>query len=211
MPNDAGNYYRERDIVPGHLRVELERAKIIITNYHAFQPRETIKAAALTKRMAGVETGAFKESPAQMVRRVCRDLGNKKNIIVMNDEAHHCYRRKPKPLDGEKLTGDDLVEAKRRDEEARVWISGIEAVKAKLGVKAIYDLSATPFFLKGSGYPEGKLFPWVASDFSLIDAIESGIVKIPRVPVTDNRMIGDDPTFRNFWDRIRDGHNSYSR
>ena len=81
----------------------------------------------------------------------------------------------PKPDDeGEKLTGDERLEAKRRDEEARVWISGIEAVKAKIGVKAIYDLSATPFFLRGSGYPEGTLFPWVVSDFSLIDAIEAG-------------------------------------
>lgn len=57
------------------------------------------------------------------------------------------------------------VEAKNREEEARVWISGIEAVKAKIGVKAIYDLSATPFFPRGSGYPEGTLFPWVVSDF----------------------------------------------
>ena len=86
-----------------------------------------------------------------MVRRVCRELGTKKNIIVLNDEAHHCYRRKPEAED-EKLTGDDRLEAKTREEEARIWISGIEAVRAKIGVKAIYDLSATPFFLRGSGY-----------------------------------------------------------
>ena len=138
-----------------------------------------------------------------MVRRVCRELGNKKNIIVINDEAHHCYRRKP---DGEdvKLTGDDRKEAEKREEEARVWISGIEAVKAKIGVKAIYDLSATPFFLRGSGYPEGTLFPWVVSDFSLIDAIEAGIVKVPRVPVADDSMTGDQPTYRDLWLRIRE-------
>ena len=64
----------------------------------------------------------------------------------------------------------------------------LEAVKAKIGIKAIYDLSATPFFLRGSGYPEGTLFPWVVSDFSLIDAIECGIVKVPRVPVADDSM-----------------------
>jgi len=114
-----------------------------------------------------------------------------------------CYRRKP---DGEDqtLTGDDRFEAKNREEEARIWISGIEAVKAKIGVKAIYDLSATPFFLRGSGYPEGTLFPWVASDFSLIDAIEAGIVKVPRVPVADDSMTGDQPTYRDLWLRIRD-------
>jgi hypothetical protein len=82
-----------------------------------------------------------------------------------------------------RLTGDERVEAEQREAEARVWISGLEAVKEKLGVRAVYDLSATPFFLRGSGYPEGTLFPWVVSDFSVIDAIESGIVKIPRVPV----------------------------
>jgi type III restriction enzyme len=77
-------------------------------------------------------------------------------------------------------------------------------VKAKIGVKAIYDLSATPFFLRGSGYPEGTLFPWVVSDFSLIDAIEAGIVKVPRVPVADDSMTGDQPTYRDLWLRIRE-------
>src|SRR5262249_8315239 len=104
----------------------------------------------------------------------------------------------------EKLTGDDRIEAKNRAEEARIWLSGIEAVKAKIGVKAIYDLSATPFFLRGSGYPEGTLFPWVVSDFSLIDAIESGIVKVPRVPVADDALTGDQPTYRDLWLRIRE-------
>ena len=138
-----------------------------------------------------------------MVRRVCRELGAKKNIIVLNDEAHHCYRRKPDSED-EKLTGDDRVEAKQRDQEARVWISGLEAVRAKIGVKAIYDLSATPFFLRGSGYPEGTLFPWVVADFSLIDAIEAGVVKVPRVPVADDSMTGAQPTYRDLWLRIRE-------
>jgi len=68
----------------------------------------------------------------------------------------------------------------------------------------VYDLSATPFFLRGSDYPEGVLFPWVVSDFSLIDAIESGIVKVPRVPVADDAMVGDQPTYRDLWLRIRD-------
>jgi len=84
-----------------------------------------------------------------------------------------------------------------------VWISGIEAVKAKLGVRAIYDLSATPFFLLGSGYSDGTLFPWVVSDFSLIDAIEAGIVKVPRVPVSDDALSGTQPTYRDLWLRIR--------
>ncbi len=76
-------------------------------------------------------------------------------------------------------------------------------MKAKLGVKVVYDLSATPFFLRGSGYPEGTLFQWVVSDFSLIDAIEAGIVKVPRVPVADDSMTGEGPTYRDIWPRIR--------
>src|SRR3546814_3047197 len=82
--------------------------------------------------------------------------------------------------------GEDKDEAKKNNEAARLWISGIEAVKRKLGVRTVYDLSATPFFLRGSGYAEGTLFPWTMSDFSLMDAIECGIVKLPRVPVADN-------------------------
>src|SRR5262249_29258339 len=96
-------------------------------------------------------------------------------------------------------------EAKTRDEEARLWITGLEAVQRKIGVKAVFDLSATPFYLKGSGYPEGTLFPWVVSDFSLMDAIECGIVKIPRVPVADNAMTGDYAKYRNLGAEIRDG------
>jgi type III restriction enzyme len=63
-------------------------------------------------------------------------------------------------------------------------------------------LSATPFFLRGSGYEEGTLFPWVVSDFALIDAIECGIVKLPRVPVSDNAVNANMPVFRNLWDHI---------
>ncbi|NLX99039.1 MAG: DEAD/DEAH box helicase family protein [Rhodopirellula sp.] len=204
LPNDPQNYYRQRDILPADSLGQLGRAKILITNFHAFLPREKVAAGKLTKAiLAKGGSNGFTETPDQMVRRVCRELGNKKNIIVINDEAHHCYRRKP---DGDdvKLTGDERLEAKQREEEARVWISGIEAVKAKIGVKAIYDLSATPFFLRGSGYSEGTLFPWVVSDFSLIDAIEAGIVKVPRVPVADDSMTGDQPTYRDLWLRIRD-------
>ena len=204
LPNDPDNYYRQRDIVPAQLQDQLGRAKILITNYHAFQLRERVAAGKITKSiLADGQSSPFTETPGQMVRRACRELGAKKNIIVLNDEAHHCYRRKPDSED-EKLTGDDRVEAKQRDQEARVWISGIEAVKAKIGVKAIYDLSATPFFLRGSGYPEGTLFPWVVSDFSLIDAIEAGIVKVPRVPVADDSMTGAQPTYRDLWLRIRE-------
>lgn len=203
LPNDPQNYYRQRDILPPEWMAQLGRAKIVITNFHAFKPRERGDAGKLTKGILNKGgPSPFTETPDQMVRRVCRELGNKKNIIVINDEAHHCYRRR---AGGEevKLTGEERRQAEKREEEARIWISGLEAVKAKIGVKVVYDLSATPFFLRGSGYSEGTLFPWVISDFSLIDAIESGIVKVPRVPVADDSMVGGQPTYRDLWLRIR--------
>jgi len=206
LPNEPGNYYRALDVVPEEMRKELEKAKILITNYHAFQMREKGEASANTKELLGAKrSGAFKETPEEMVRRVCRGFAKRKGgLLVLNDEAHHCYRPKPLPQKEEKLKGDDLVEAKASNERASLWISGLEAVKKKLGVQAVYDLSATPFFLNGSGYKTNELFPWVVSDFSLIDAIESGIVKVPRVPVSDNNMIGAQPTYRDLWLRIRE-------
>jgi type III restriction enzyme len=205
LPNDPQNYYRALDIVPADRLAELGQAKVLVTNFHTFKLRERLPAGKLTKSLLATPDGAspFVETPAQMVRRACRDLGNKKNIVVLNDEAHHCYRRKP-DLDDERLVGDERKEAEQREEEARIWISGLEAVKEKLGLRAVYDLSATPFFLRGSGYREGTLFPWVVSDFSLIDAIEAGIVKVPRVPVADDSMLGDAPTYRDLWLRIRE-------
>lgn len=208
LPNDPENYYRQRDLVPADLTGELHKTRIAITNYHAFQLREKESVARLTKSVLGSPEGAFTESPDEMVSRVLRDLGglsSKKEIIVINDEAHHCWR--PKPTDEseeDNYKGDDRKEAESNAESARTWISGLEAIQKKLGIKVIYDLSATPFFLKGSGYPEGTLFPWVVSDFSLIDAIECGIVKIPRVPVDDDAEHSDGPTYRYVWPQIKD-------
>lgn len=210
LPSDPNNYYRTFDLVPPELRDNLGRAKVVIANFHSFKRRETVKAPKITKQILGGKAdaaGVFTETPDQMVRRVLRELGSKKNIVVINDEAHHCYRRKPDVVEDvlAGLKGEDKSEAAQRDEEARVWISGLEAIAAKVGIRSIYDLSATPFFLKGSGYSEGTLFPWVISDFSLIDAIEAGLVKIPRVPIDDNSHQPDQlPTYRNLWLRIRD-------
>jgi type III restriction enzyme len=205
LPNDPDNYYKQRDLVPADLVEELGKAKLVVTNFHGFLPRERVAAGKLTKSiLANGGESAFTETPEQMVRRVCRELGNKQGLVVINDEAHHCYRRRVGGQE-ESLKGEERKEAEKREEEARIWISGLEAVKKKLALRAVYDLSATPFFLRGSGYSEGTLFPWVVSDFSLIDAIESGIVKVPRVPVSDNSMAGALPTYRHIWPLIRDG------
>ena len=206
FPNDLDSYYASRELVPTDMLDDLKRAKIVVTNYHAFQLRERMELAAGTKNLLqgrGLSLNT-KETEGQMIQRVMPDLMGMKDIMVLNDEAHHCYRRKVSTDDGDEgLKGDDRKEAEHRNEEARLWISGLEAVRRKLGVSRVFDLSATPFFLRGSGYAEGTLFPWTVSDFSLMDAIECGIVKLPRVPVADNISTTQVPVFRNLWEHIR--------
>ena len=206
LPQDPESYYVSREIVPGDMLGDIKRAVIVITNYHAFKLRETLEVTAagralLQGRGAPLQT---LETEGEMIKRVMPELMGIKNVLVINDEAHHCYRAKPKEAEAdiEDLKGDDKDEAKKNNEAARLWISGIEAVKRKLGVPTVFDLSATPFFLRGSGYAEGTLFPWTMCDFSLMDAIECGIVKLPRVPVSDNITGADAPKFRNLWDHI---------
>ena len=144
------------------------------------------------------------ETEGQMIQRVMPGLMGMKNILVLNDEGHHCYRLRSHRMKTRiLLKGEERKQAEKSNEEARVWISGLEIVKRKLGLQQVIDLSATPFFLRGSGYAEGTLFPWTVSDFSLMDAIESGIVKLPRVPVADNIPGGDMPKYRALWENIR--------
>lgn len=203
LPSDPENYYQKLDLVPPEHLSDLGTAQVVITNFHTFKLRETVEAPKFTKQLAGAKPGAFTEKPPQMARRVCRAFGSKKGIVVLNDEAHHCYRSK-KEAEARKLKGDEKKDADQRDEEARLWLTGLEAVHKQFKVRAVYDLSATPFYLDGSGYTAGTLFGWCVSDFSLIDAIECGIVKIPRVPVLDDTLGGDLPTFRELWLRVRD-------
>ena len=205
QPNDPGSYYQSRELVPGDMLGDLERAKIVITNFHAFKRRETMEVsrggrALLQGRGPDIKST---ESEGQMLQRVMPELMGMKNILALNDEAHHCYREKPGEGDEGDLKGEDRKEAEKNREAARLWISGLEAVGQRLGLNRVIDLSATPFFLRGSGYAEGTLFPWTMSDFSLMDAIECGIVKLPRVPVADNIPGGDMPKFRNLWEHIR--------
>ncbi|MDD5392642.1 MAG: DEAD/DEAH box helicase family protein [Thiothrix sp.] len=206
QPNDPYSYYQSRELVPGDMLPDLERAKIVITNYHAFKLRERMelsKGGRLLLQGRKGEPLNTQETEGQMLQRVMPELMGMKNIMVLNDEAHHCYREKPGEDDLSALKGEDKTEAQKNNEAARLWISGLEAIKRKLGVLRVMDLSATPFFLRGSGYAEGTLFPWTMSDFSLMDAIECGIVKLPRVPVSDNIPGGEMPKFRDLWTHIR--------
>lgn len=212
-PNDPNNYYEERELVPPDLMGDLRRAVVVITNYHAFMLREKVDVSKGTRAVIEGWAGhklMTKESEGEMIHRVMPELERMKNIIVMNDEAHHCYRERVENIVDEDFSdfkGTDKTDAKNeameRQEAARVWISGLEAVARHIGISRVFDLSATPFFLAGSGYIEGTIFPWTLSDFSLMDAIECGIVKLPRIPVSDNVPSIEVPIYRNLWDNIR--------
>jgi len=205
-PSDPDSYYASRELVPGDMLDDVNRAKVVITNYHAFKHRERLELSkggrALLQGRVGEDLETL-ETEGQMLQRVMPELMGLRNILALNDEAHHCYREKPPDDDEDDLKGDERKEAERNNEAARLWISGLEAVNRKLGLARVIDLSATPFFLRGSGYAEGTLFPWTMSDFSLMDAIESGIVKLPRVPVAENIPGDEMPMFRNLWENIR--------
>ena len=207
QPNDPDSYYESGELVPKDMLGDIGRAKIVITNYHALRLRDRMEISSGGRALLqgrGPKLNTM-ETEGQMIQRVMPDLMSMKNIWVLNDEGHHCYRQKSGEEEEEVLKGDDKKEAEKNNEAARVWISGLEIIKRKIGVRQVVDLSATPFFLRGSGYAEGTLFPWTGSDFSLMDAIECGIVKLPRVPVADNIPGGDMPKYRVLWETIRGG------
>ena len=210
-PGQTGNYYDERDLVPAQYQKALREAQIVITNFHAFLPRDAKEIQGVTRTTrqillggtAGTDADPFREAPDAVISRVLRGftLPTRKNrsagseIVVLNDEAHHCYRYNP---DGAEKLSKEEAEANK---EAGTWFTGLQWVADRVGIKRIVDLSATPYYLQGSGYGEGDIFPWTVNDFSLMDAIESGIVKVPRTPVdddaADNRV-----TYLRLWDHI---------
>lgn len=135
------------------------------------------------------------ESDTALLQRVLgRDVGGKKNILVLNDEAHHAYRiRKEEPDPDEESEEDDEF-----FKEATVWVDGLDKVQKHRGINLCVDLSATPYFLGRVGQETNKPFPWVVSDFGLVDAIESGLVKIPQLAVRDTTG-KEIPGYRNIW------------
>jgi type III restriction enzyme len=188
---DADNYYEKFDIVPTVLRPELAKGKVLITNWHWFSPEsELIKVGGATVGRLGAET------PEAFARSRLGDLWDDEPLMVLNDEGHHAYRPAPVP-EGEKLSAEEKADR----EEATVWVSGLDQINAACGISLCIDLSATPFYIHGSGYPEGSPFPWIVSDFSLVDAIESGITKIPRLPAIDNTG-RPDPKYFKLWEHI---------
>lgn len=199
LPNDPKNYYLQRDVVSYQDFDLLKQATVFITNFHQLEQRQNprFQVGAVMKAAGLLKDEAVKESPNAMVARAFKSILRKPRILVINDEAHHCYREKPTE---EKLAGEDRKEADENNKAARVWLSGLEALSKKIAINAVVDLSATPYFLRGSGYQEGTMFPWAIYDFSLLDALECGVVKIPRLPIESDTISKDDiPEFRNLW------------
>ena len=201
-PERPDNYYEEFDIVPAKYRPLLQQGRVLVTNWHAFQPESENKEGGSTYTV--VQKGP--ETPETFARRLLGDLYERMPILVFNDEAHHCWR--PAPSE-EKLDRSERELLKAEQREATVWVDGLDRLNAHSpdgkapGISYVIDLSATPFYIKGSGYPEGRPFPWLVTDFGLVDAIESGITKIPRLPVVDTTG-RPDPMYFRLWEGIRD-------
>jgi type III restriction enzyme len=194
-PENEHSYFDEFDLVPNRLRPLLQKGKVLVTNWHLFAPES--EHAEGGKSYAVVNKGP--ESPQAFAQRVLGDLADNGPILVLNDEAHHAWR----PVYSEELQ-QASKELKEELEEATVWIDGLDKLNLAVGIRTCLDFSATPFYIQGSGQIEGAPFPWLVSDFGLVDAIESGIVKIPRLPVSDTTG-RPEPKYFRLWQHIMEG------
>lgn len=196
------DYYSERSLVPPQYNAFIDglNACIEITNYHAFMPRalQGNKRSPFDGKVGedGKKQVAV-ENFDQVVKRVMGHLKTGRRLLVLNDEAHHCY----KPSGSTKATED--FEGEDENVRAAVWFSGLTEIGKRYKLTAVYDLSATPYYLKGSGHTPYSLFGWVTSDFGLIEAIESGLVKIPFLPVSDDTQELTEPVLKNLYEHVR--------
>lgn len=174
---DPKNYYQEFDIVPPDMFDRLRQGSVKVINWHklAWETEDQLK------RKKSVDKRGVKSDEAY-VREVLGEMANAKNILVINDEAHHAWRFNPKAV-GKYIRERDLKDSA---EEATIWIGGLDRIHNKRGIMKCFDFSATPFYPSGKKVTEDVLFSWIVSDFGLNDAIESGLVKTPRVVIRDD-------------------------
>ena len=175
-PSHPGNVYDLMDLVPPNLRARLNRAQVAIVNFQAFQRRDLLSGVSGDGRKVldpHGESGV--EDATVMLDRVLRGLKGRDRLLVLNDEAHHCYN-------------PSLASANRDDQKvAGVWFNALRDLNRDKRLLATYDFSATPMFISTAARRHGgELFPWVVSDFPLMEVIDSGLVKIPRLPVDDD-------------------------
>ena len=171
LPENSENFYQLFSLVDSTMWQELLQAKIVVTNWHTLAPINENYGPKVVKKGPESEEAFF--------RRVMPDFGNAGNILIINDEAHHCHRPSADEDEDEK-------------EKATIWVSGIDRIHGSRGVLRAYDLSATPFKPTGKINQGEQLFTWIVSDFGLNDAIESGLVKTPKVAVRDDSNLGPD-------------------
>jgi type III restriction enzyme len=196
------DYYHTRFLVPSTWRRELRQlnAKIVIRNFQALQPRtlQGNKRSPFDGKMGrDGERVEAKEDISQVIRRILSNFKSDSRLLIINDEAHHCYLPKQ---DDRKAEGED---AEKENERAAVWFTGLREISQRFKVRNIYDLSATPYYLTGSGHEPYTLFEWVVSDFGLIEAIESGLVKIPFLPESDDTQAIAMPVLRNLFHLVK--------
>ncbi len=175
-PAGDGNYYEEFNIVPSSLMETLRQGKVKIINWHmlAWDSEER-----LAKKKTVDKRGA--KSDEAYVREVLKDMSGASNIIVINDEAHHAWR----------IPAESKVKGVKKEdiEESTIWVGGLDRIHRTRGILRCFDLSATPFAPSGKKATEEALYPWIVSDFGLNDAIESGLVKTPRVVIRDDGKV----------------------
>ena len=208
---ELNDYYHKRDLIPRHFESLLGglNACITIINYQQLEPKTLSgkHASPLDGKLQYID-GELKKKPESgkedysvMLNRILHKGAKGKRMLVINDEAHHCYL--PKKSDAKGKKDEETAEGEAENQNAMVWYEGLRQMKlCGFKIQHVYDLSATPYYLKGSGYEAYSLFPWVVSDFGLVDAIESGLVKIPFLPSFDNTHDLDEPKFRNIYKHV---------
>ena len=186
-PSGADNYYQAFNIVPSALLDKLRQGKVRVANWHAlaWDSEEQIK-----KRRSVDKRGV--KSDEAYTREVLGEMASARNLLVINDEAHHAWRVNWE-AEGKYLRSRDMKDSA---EEATVWIGGLDRLHRSRGILSCYDFSATPFTPSGKKSTEEALFGWIVSDFGLNDAIESGLVKTPRVVVRDD-AVPDAKTYKS--------------
>ncbi|MEM3143917.1 MAG: DEAD/DEAH box helicase family protein [Candidatus Nitrosotenuis sp.] len=179
-PSDSNNYYSLFDIVPSTLFDNLRQGKIKIINWHMLSPLDPNAGPKVVKK--------GEESDEAFTRRVLGDFADSKNILVINDEAHHAWRTNIKAEGKYQRVGEKIDSA----EEATIWVDGLDRINKMRGILYCHDFSATPLAPSGKKSSEETLFGWIVSDFGLNDAIESGLVKTPRVAIRDEGKLTKD-------------------
>ena len=183
--DSGGNYFEAFDIIPQDLFDKLRQGKIKIINWHALdwdtQDRINKKIEKGTLRTVD-RRKKIEISDEVYIKSVLDDLSDCKNLLIINDEAHHAWRVNPEAKGKYQRIGEDKDSA----EEATIWINGLDKINKARGVLRCHDFSATPFYPSGKKVGEDQLFTWIVSDFGLNDAIESGLVKTPRVVIRDD-------------------------